>query len=372
MQVQAFIREKGWVALTEELGIEVREYENGFRVLNYSQIDSPKTHPIVLECRGLILDLDLNVICRPFDRFFNFGEAGTENFDFSACNVFSKEDGSLVKVYWNPIDNQWEIATRGTAFAEAPHVFGTAKSGTFRDWILNAMHFTEDEFQNVMRNFPKHNAFIFEYVGPENRIVTRYIDAAVILLGIRAVTGQEDPALLHWGEEFQKYGMNTRLPKIYSASSEDQIMQMVSTLTDLQEGFVAQEILTGRRVKIKSAQYVLVHQMRGNGSPTLNNLMELVLKNEQDELLVHFPEFEPFVTPIENALKEMIVETAIVYGNSHNYETQKDFAMAVKDTKVAPLCFKMRKNNQSISEAFDSMEMSQKKNLLLKYINEEE
>lgn len=95
MKVQEFIKEKGWAALKEELFIDVREYDNGLRVLNYDQISSPKMHPVVMECRALKLDQDGNVVSRAFDRFFNYGEGDTKNFDFSDCTVFEKADGCL-------------------------------------------------------------------------------------------------------------------------------------------------------------------------------------------------------------------------------------------------------------------------------------
>ena len=75
MHVQTYLRTHGLSKLTEELGIKVKSYpEEGLLVLNYSQIDSPKSHPVVMECRGLILDMEFNVVSRSMCRFFNLGE----------------------------------------------------------------------------------------------------------------------------------------------------------------------------------------------------------------------------------------------------------------------------------------------------------
>ena len=80
LEVQKFLDdeyEDGLDRLTELFGIKVRRYpEDNLVLLDYNQIDSPKTHPIVIECRSLILALDtLEVVSRKFDRFFNLGEA---------------------------------------------------------------------------------------------------------------------------------------------------------------------------------------------------------------------------------------------------------------------------------------------------------
>lgn len=83
MQVQTYLKEKATQLgssklaieeLTKEFAIKVRQYDEGLLVLNYDQIESPKSHPIVMECRALILDTDFNVVSRAFDRFFNIHE----------------------------------------------------------------------------------------------------------------------------------------------------------------------------------------------------------------------------------------------------------------------------------------------------------
>lgn len=52
----------------EKLAISDKVYGD-LRVLNYNQFDSPKTESTVKVCRGLITDLDYNIISRSFDRF---------------------------------------------------------------------------------------------------------------------------------------------------------------------------------------------------------------------------------------------------------------------------------------------------------------
>lgn len=68
--------EAGLKALTEQFAISVKKVDD-LLVLNYNQIDSPKTHPYVIECRSLIMEAGtLKVVSRSFDRFFNIYENG--------------------------------------------------------------------------------------------------------------------------------------------------------------------------------------------------------------------------------------------------------------------------------------------------------
>ena len=78
MKVIEYIKEHGTVKLNEEFGIMVKKYEEGLYVLNYDQINSPKSNDIVKECRGLILDHEFNIVSRSLDRFFNWNEINEE------------------------------------------------------------------------------------------------------------------------------------------------------------------------------------------------------------------------------------------------------------------------------------------------------
>jgi len=113
LQVQLFLRDSyeadPFVALTEQYGIKVRKYpEDNLVLLDYDQIESPKTHPIVVECRSLILAMDtLEVVSRKFDRFFNLGEAPElyQDFDFDRAVVMEKADGCLSEEVYIKTEN---------------------------------------------------------------------------------------------------------------------------------------------------------------------------------------------------------------------------------------------------------------------------
>mgnify|MGYP003565423402 CR=1 FL=1 len=49
-----YLKNHTYKDIKNEFGIKVKEYDDRI-VLNYSQINSPKYHPIVKECRALIL-----------------------------------------------------------------------------------------------------------------------------------------------------------------------------------------------------------------------------------------------------------------------------------------------------------------------------
>lgn len=74
LEVQNYLLENGLESLENDYGVVAKKYDE-FVVLNYSQTESPKSNPITDVCRGLILSSDFKkVLCRSFDRFYNYQE----------------------------------------------------------------------------------------------------------------------------------------------------------------------------------------------------------------------------------------------------------------------------------------------------------
>jgi hypothetical protein len=380
LQVTQAIKERGFDYLRDELKIEIREYpEHGLYKLNYSQIESPKMDPIVQECRGLLVDAEGNVVSRTFKRFFNFGEAGTENFDFSHSVVMEKCDGSLCAVYFCEATDRWEIATRGTAFAEANHAFGTKTNWTFREAILDAFGKTEEQFQEAMGrgitnnrenpgDFHQTCTYVFEYTSPYNQIVTRYEKPEMVLLAVTSNLTLHEAhldGLRAWAQLFKNHGMNVRLFKTFDLHSVEGCQRALSELRPDEEGFVIRNG-AGERIKLKSIKYVALHQLRGNGTPSAGNLYELVAKNEQDEFLAYFPLFKDLIEPIVMSRDQFIGDAEGCYYVHCGETEQKEFALKVKDRPYAALLFKARKDCTTVADAWAKMELSQKCKLIEK------
>lgn len=356
----------GAFRLTEELGISVKEYEEeGLFVLNYSQINSPKMHPVVIECRGLIVTNDLTPVCRPFDRFFNLGEALeiTEEFDFDTATFYEKADGSLAKVYYH--DDGWHVATRGTAFAESANY----TSEVFEDLMMEAFGCVDmDDFQYKMRNVPIKYTHIFEYTSPKNRIVTPYKAHEMVLLGIRKNDNGNDIELMvdSVAANMRDRGLNVRASKQYKFSSKEEMLAAVQSLPDLQEGFVGVDG-KGVRVKIKSDLYVQIHKLRGDCIPTPRRISELVVTNETEEYLAYFPEDRDMFQPYADSLTSMLAAAEELYSRTCDIEDQKEFALRVKDSVYAGSLFAARKKDSNVTDEFMGLEVNKRSKVLLAY-----
>ncbi len=73
---------------------------------------------ITTKCRGLILDGKGNIVCNPFEKFFNLEELDNKKQDIpnEPFEVYDKVDGSLGILYWS--DDVPAISTRGSFVSE--------------------------------------------------------------------------------------------------------------------------------------------------------------------------------------------------------------------------------------------------------------
>ncbi len=363
MKVIEYIKVNGLQSLNTDFGIDIKEYDD-LIVLNYNQINSPKSHPVVMECRALILDKEYNVVSRSFDRFFNLGECDTE-LDLNNSVVFEKADGSLINIYYNPIGKRWEISTRKSAYAEVPHVTG----GTFREKVLETLGLTEKEFQAACENVMATDVtYIFEFIGYVNRHVTQYTKNELVFLAARCNSG----VYLETYTEFSIINCwftNTRLPKTFSFSNEDDLKNSIKQLPVLEEGYVVLNNVTGERIKVKNPSFLAVFNLRMNGVPSVSRMIKLVTENDYEEYLVYFPEdfnlFKPFIDTYEAMIQEM----NHVWENVKDIENQKEFALSVKDRCYNGVLFSCRKYNMLPEEAFAACTDNYKESVIINYKN---
>src|SRR6185436_4501314 len=81
LEVQKVLRSgKTPEELMAELGLRFAYHPTDpLVILNYDQIESPKTHSIVRECRSLVLEMGTwNCVSKSFNRFYNWGEVQDE------------------------------------------------------------------------------------------------------------------------------------------------------------------------------------------------------------------------------------------------------------------------------------------------------
>jgi hypothetical protein len=374
MKVQKLFKEIGWESATkylaDELHINVKNYNDEIFVLNYNQIFSPETDDYVMECRGLILDKNGEVLGRRWRRFFNYGQHPdlTSKFEFEGSEVFEKVDGSTILFWHNPYANRWEISTRGTAFAESEQLWYP----TFRQAVLeDGLGVTEEEFQEFMNYYCMETwSFVFEYCSIKNRIVTVYDKPVMYLVScIENSSGCEQDYVfdkMAVDDFWKDLSPNIQHIKKFDFNSMDEMLATAKNLDDLNEGFVAKD-KNGLRIKIKADLYLKVHKIKGEGQITEKSMCSLIVDNEQEEFLQYFPEYRVMFEPYEKAFFELIEEIDRVWLDVHGIENQKEYALKVKDLPYSAILFSMRKTEKSFEDIWLDARLEYKVNLLMDY-----
>lgn len=222
------------------------------------------------ECRGLIFDINGNLISRPYSKFFNLGEREETlpvNVDLSRPHiVLDKCDGSMIRPIL--LDDKIFLATRMgvTDVAMQAHKFISE----------NKPHY----FRFFMDMIAIGRTAIFEWCSPLNRIVVPYAKSDLILTAIR---DNENGQYVSYDEMValcDQYDLS--IVKAYR--SETDIMTFMNRVKDETgiEGYVVRWD-DGTMIKLKTDEYRLFHSSR-ELIQSERKTVSVILNNKMDDL----------------------------------------------------------------------------------------
>jgi hypothetical protein len=351
MNVQDYLRSgKTLENLTSELAISVTKHDSlPLVILNYDQIDSPKTNPIVRECRGLVLQSEnYSLVARAFGRFFNWGEVADEMplFDWNTCIADEKADGSLVLIY--NFEGQWLANTRGS-FAGWPifndeykaKYFGVDPSMRWSDAFLKALNVNSlDEL-----NLDPSITYVCEFCSLWNKVVREYPTPCMYLL-TRFAGEQEIGPLTHPAfRTLQRFPL-TNVQEVQNFCTDHPEATF--------EGVVVKDS-SYRRWKLKNPRYVSLHHMKGNGDGMWRPkyMLPYILKNEGDELLTYFPEITELYNEYRDKVNAEYVMLEALWLKNKDIVNQKEFALSiVGKTPFTGVLFNLRRDGGDLKRSW--------------------
>lgn len=353
--------------LLDEFGISTKQDHNiseNYASLVYDQIASPKTHNFTRECRGVIIDTNnLNVVSRPFDRFFNYGEfpEETKTIDFNNATYFDKLDGSIVTFYYSEEHKLWKVSTKSTPFSRnaitknrIPFLSLISETLQEKDSYItvpenenyvdtNLYYVLIDKINSVLDPvFNKNYSYICELTSPHNTIVTQYKETEINLLAVR---DKNNGAYIENHNPLPKLFKN---PKSYNIKSLSDLMEFINKINKgretLLEGVVVMDNKTKIRAKIKNSAYLKVHKLM-NKDIDEKSILSIVADQEEDEFLIYYPnlknEFKPYVEAREKGIQTISDGIKI----ASDITDRKLLANTLKKMNVMPFIFLAIKNN---------------------------
>jgi len=273
---------------------------------------------VTIQCRGLILDSNGNIVGRPFPKFFNIEQnlhTPTENFE-----VFDKVDGSLIimcRYKGNEI-----IATRGSFVSDQ------AKE---TNRILS--EYDSGEYLTISDFLCFGYTLLFECLYPENRIVVDYKGARkLVMLGAYDKYGNEVSYdnLPYWPDKVKRY-----------SGLDYQSIKELNTPNS--EGFVVR-FDNGSRCKIKFEDYVRLHKILTNCSTTAifeclstNGNLNKFLEDVPDEF---YQKVNAYINQLKFQFNEIESLCKSMFDAIHT-PNKKKFAQQALTTKFSDVLFKM-------------------------------
>lgn len=275
--------------LTQEPYFLKIKRDDDYIMFSYDQRQSDFSLNLVREARGIIFKQGHweNPVCWAFDKFGNYGESYVPEIDWSTAFVSEKIDGSLIKLWFD--DDNWHVSTNGTINAYKADLCGL-KYADFGNYFYSAVLKHYSDFDEFLNRLNKDITYMFELVGPDNRVVIKYKEPEVYFLGARnKYTGQES-----WCTSDNALVLNVTqlpLPKTYKLNSLDDCIKVAEEFVVDHEGFVVVDD-KGNRVKVKSPAYVMAHYLRTNSAINKKHLIRVILQNETEEFLCYADEYE--------------------------------------------------------------------------------
>lgn len=209
------------------------------------------------QARGIILDGDSNIVSRPYEKFFNYLELDwredldedikmLSKWEKEPYTVIEKLDGSLAVV--SQYKGELLYTSSGSLQGKFPHMF--------KEWFDKNL---KPRQKRNLKSLTETYTLLFEYVGPNNRIVVPYKKNQMILHGvIHTQTGRELFDEAPFKKIADDIGVETA-NRMGQIELETLMRVKRQDFTDnLFEGFVVR-FDSGKRLKIKTDHYVELH-----------------------------------------------------------------------------------------------------------------
>jgi RNA ligase len=281
--------------------------------------------------RGLILDpAARRVVATPFPKFFNAGEGGQTipNLPFE---TFEKLDGSLIIIFHH--SGRWLAATKG-AFDSDQAKWAQARLDTAD-----------------LSGLVPGTTYLAEATYPENRIVVRYDEPALVLLAAYA----EDGAELPFDAIRETAGRSGwRVAERHAFASVAELLLHAAELPRTREGFVMR-FTNGLRLKVKGSEYRRIHALISGVTPltlweasAAGDDLESIRRDLPEEF---WDDFDRIVALLRDAAGG-IVDRVAALARELESVSDKDLGLSLAsvDPELRPYIFTYRKRPESLLE----------------------
>ena len=285
--------------------------------------------PEMQDCRGIILEkVTWKVMSLAFRKFFNAEEGNAAKINWDTAKILSKEDGTMIQLYYDWHDMTWYAGTTGTANGEGEvnNKNGTTFNDLFWETVNNKYTFNE-----CLLN--KDLVYVFELTTPYNIVVKPHGESSATLLAVR----NRETLVELSGKDLEMAAISIGVPLVKSfdinAKNVGHLLKTFEGMPWSEEGYVVRDG-NDNRVKIKNPAYVAVHHLKGKTAE--HNILTIVKTNEIEEFAATFPERTTELYRLKEGYDALIDKLNGVWGELQLHrpknitkDEQKKYAAAV-------------------------------------------
>ena len=300
------------------------DFNKDWVVPMYCLFDIPKDEyllKVIMQCRGSVVNkVTGEIICAPFIKFWNFGEANAAKIDWASAKVTHKRDGWIFEmfkhngeVYFKSNGRCISKANRGAPVDKVPNKpeLKDMSEVLARAWKFNShddLYFAEDGHLTVdsdwVKALPLNCTLCFELESPWNRIHTDLVDEAKLwFLMYRDENGDEHDIY----DDCNHLEIPFERPQLYEdwKSEKEMLNELKSwTVKDNGEGVVVVDKYFNR-IKIKTDDYRRIKFESSSNDYGDNRLFKYFVNNEIDDLIAMNSDLIPRVDIFRAKMKEL-------------------------------------------------------------------
>jgi hypothetical protein len=246
-------------------------------------------------------------------------------------------DGTMINVFWDDVELQWEIATRSHVGADNkffmvpqdPKV-DPSTGLTFKEMFMSTIFFVGLDL-NILN---KRRCYSFVLQHPHNRIVCPVPSPKLYLIECYLISDASIVSLEISKLKDDFKGTMVEFPRTYEFNSYEELEERFASKNPRNPtpynvlGIVVKHPSTGERTKVRNPNYLYVKNLRGNNPRLDYRYVELRKEGRVSEFLRYFPEFSEYfleyrkrIHTFTNQLYRNYVDCFILKKNKLSYFT---------------------------------------------------
>ncbi len=311
-----FVLERGILFTTDDkLGLTILRYNREHPSCNFQD-------PFTRFCRGLIIDKEHNIVCLPPEKYIPFDALQYDAFENLHVEDFI--DGTMINMFY--YGEKWHIATRSKIGA----------NGTWFSKKKFSDMFAEAQGNLDFDKFETNYTYTFVLRHPENRIVTQYETADLVLVQVRNMSNfmVENTEIVK--RALRERGVDVTIPVKYHFTDLEHLHSYLAQMSWQQQGVVIK--YGSYRSKLRNDKYRYVKQMKSNNPKTQFCYLELMQNKMIKEYLQYFPEYQQEFNFYWLQVSNMI---RLLHQNYMNYRVKKLISIESVPYELRPLVYEL-------------------------------